>query len=154
MKARSPSAWQSSPFIFKLGARSINTNQNIPGSCCPCVSTSRSVCMCLLSRKGALWDDAATSHWLTEWCCWAQRVGGVCLCWWCCEARWRKLSVLPSTRALTVFFSLYSYACASPHKLFAPPITHSLKFPFAHTCGSLTTFNHKTIWPVNDQYLK
>lgn len=37
----------------------------------------------------------------------------------------------PSARALTVFFSLYSYACASPHKLFAPPITYSLKFPFA-----------------------
>lgn len=58
-----------------------------------------------------------------------------------------NLSILPSNGALTVFFSLYSYA-------FAPLMTHSLKFTFAHTCSSLTTFIRKMMGPVNDQYLR
>lgn len=96
-----------------LGARSTNTNQNTLGSCCPWASTSRSVCV------PARWERSSLgwcSHLprVPQRCCWTQRMGGVCLCCSCCEAKWRKCSVLPPTRALTVFPPLYSQACEWP----------------------------------------
>lgn len=64
-------------------------------------------------------------------------------------AKWRKLSVLPSTRTLKIFFPLYLYAHVSPHKLLAPQL-HTLW----NSCLQFTYYLHSRKWPINDQYLE